>query len=273
MKTAAQAAFEAPEADDPHHQDELNRAVYHSTGVQLFYLSKSLLAVEKACLAKYQAHVQGHDVLDIGVGAGRTSRHLAPIARRYEAIDYSPVMVSYVKNKLPEISVRQADFRDLRMFEDHSFDFILATGNVIDSLSHQDRLRALCEVRRLLRPGGLMAFSTHNLRYKRALSGPRVRWSWNPFRLSSSAAQFVLGWRHHRRVGPLRITTPEYALLNDPGHFYACLHYYVARPTVSSQLTATDMRLLDVFNGTGQTLTEAEDDSDDPWLFYVAQRI
>jgi SAM-dependent methyltransferase len=253
-------------------QDEVNRAVYNARFVYLYYLSKALMPVEAACLSKYQQHFSGRDVLDIGVGAGRTSRYLAPLARRYEAIDYSPVMVNYLKTKMPEISVRQADFRDLRIFEDCSFDSVFATANVIDALSHQDRLRALSEASRVLRPGGILAFSTHNLRYKHASSGPRLKWSWNPIRLGINGVSYLLGSWNHVRVAPLRMTTPEYALLNDPGHFYACLHYYVARSTVRLQLAGAGMRLLEVLDGSGRVVAETEDDSQWPWLFYVGQR-
>jgi SAM-dependent methyltransferase len=253
-------------------QDEVNRAVYNAPFVYMYYISRSLMPAETSCLSKYEHHFLGRDILDIGVGAGRTSRYFAPLARRYEAIDYSPVMVQYVKRTLPQISVNQADFRDLRSFEDGSFDFVFATANVIDALSHQDRLRALSEASRVLRPAGILVFSTHNIHHKQAFSGPRLDWSWNPIRLGFNAVKYLLGSWNYPRVAPMRTTTPEYALLNDPGHFYACLHYYVARPTVCSQLASVGMRLLDVFDTRGNVVLETDDDSENPCLFYVGQR-
>ena len=74
-------------------------------------------------------------------------------------------------------------------------------------------------------------------------------------------------------MAPLRRTTPEYALLNDPGHFYACLHYYAARTKVNSQLAYTGMRLREAFDVEGQVVSEAEDDSHTPSLLYVAERM
>jgi SAM-dependent methyltransferase len=254
-------------------QDEVNRAVYHSPGVHRYYLSKLLTPPETACLLKYQPYISGRDVLDIGVGAGRTTRYLAPLARRYEAVDYSPVMVGYVKQVMPEISVRQTDFRDLSVFQSPSFDFVFATDNVIDALSHEDRLRALREASRILRPGGILAFSSHNIRYKKAFSGPQLAWSSNPVGLAANCAKYAISWWNHLRVARLRRTTPEYALLNDPGHFYACLHYYAARSKVNSQLGYAGMRLLDTFDVDGQVVSEAEDDSKTPSLLYVAERM
>jgi SAM-dependent methyltransferase len=253
-------------------QDEVNRSVYYSSGVYLYYLSKSIVPVEQACFRKYRDHIEGRDVLDVGVGAGRTARHLAPLARRYEAIDYSPVMVRYVRKNLPGISIRQADFRDLRAFENESFDFVLATANVIDALPHKGRLAALAEASRVLRPGGVFGFSCHNVNYKEAFSGPHMRWSWNPLRLASSAAQYVLGAWNHRRVGPLRMVERDYALLNDTGHFYSCLHYYASRATVEAQMAAAGIRLADTFDRAGRPLAEGADVSANPWLFYGGVR-
>ena len=254
-------------------QDEINRAVYHSPGIHRYYLSKVLTPPETACLLKYQPYISGRDVLDIGVGAGRTARYLAPLARRYEAVDYSPVMVDYVKQVMPEISVRQTDFRDLGVFDNLSFDFVFATDNVIDALSHEDRLRALHEASRVLRPGAILAFSSHNIHYRKAFSGPWLEWSANPVRFASNCAKFAISWWNYLRVAPLRRTTPEYALLNDRGHFYACLHYYAARSKVNSQLAYAGMRLLEAFDVEGRVVSEAEDDSQTPSLLYVAERI
>lgn len=257
----------------PARQDEVNRAVYHSPRVYRFYLSNLLTPPEVACLLKYQPHISGRDVLDIGVGAGRTTRYLAPLAQRYEAVDYSPVMVGYMKETMPEVSVRQADFRDLGIFGDYSFDFVFAADNVIDALAHQDRLRALEEACRVLRRGGILAFSSHNIHYKRAFSGPRLQWSSNPVRFAANCYNYIFGWWNHLRVAPLRRSMPEYALLNDPGHRYACLHYYVARSGVNSQLARAGLRLIEAFDIRGQVAPEAEDDSENPSLVYVAERV
>lgn len=253
-------------------QDEVNRAVYYSPRVYRSYLAETLTASESICLSKYQDHIQNKDVLDIGVGAGRTARHLAPLARRYEAVDYSPVMVAYVKKMMPQICVRQADFRDLTAFCDESFDFILATDNVIDALPHPGRLRALAEAHRVLRPGGILAFSCHNLHYKEAFSGPKMRWSSSPLRLAANCAGYLLSMWNHLRVAPLRTRTSEYALLNDQGHRYACLHYYAARSTVCSQLASVGLRCLEAFDRSGKRLTDSADDREVPSILYVAER-
>jgi SAM-dependent methyltransferase len=253
-------------------QDDLNRGVYHSPGVYRHYLSTHLTPPEIACFLRYQPFIFGRTVLDIGVGAGRTSRYLAPLARHYEGVDYSPVMVSYMKEAMPDIRIRQADFRDLGIFDDRSIDFLVASDNVIDTLCHQDRLRALREASRVLLPGGLLAFSSHNICYRNAFSPPVLNWSPNPARLATNIVKYVVSWWNHLRVAPLRETKPEYALLNDPGHLYACLHYYVARSTVRAQLESCGMNLIDVFDRRGERSEETDDASESPSLLYVAER-
>jgi SAM-dependent methyltransferase len=265
-RSPAPAVVSTPE------QDKVNRSVYHSPGVYRYYLSKLLTPPEIACLLKYQPCIAGRDVLDIGVGAGRTTRYLAPLARHYQGVDYSPVMVGYMRKTMREVNVDQADFRDLHNFDDHSFDFVFATDNVIDALAHEDRLRALSEACRVLRPDGILAFSSHNIRYKTAFAGPQFGRSSDPVRLAANCVRYVQSWWNYVHVAPLRKTTAEYALLNDPGHRYACLHYYASRSVVSSQLTRAGMALIEAFDRDGKIAPDGEDDSENPSLMYVAQR-
>lgn len=267
--------MDSPRLDDQHAvapQDAVNRVVYDAPQVYRHYLGDLLQPAEAACLLKYQPHFAGRDVLDIGVGGGRTTRYLAPLARRYEGVDYSAVMVAYMQRTFPGVSVRQVDFRDLRVFQDREFDFVFAPDNVIDALTHEDRCHALREASRVLRPGGMLALSSHNVHFKRALGGPRLEWSRNPFTLLLNIGQCLRRRRNHRRIRRLRTVTPEYALLNDEGHDYALLHYYVARPQMQAQLAGVGLRLLDVFDVHGESIDAARDDSDNPTLLYVAEK-
>lgn len=255
-------------------QDEINREAYHAPDSWRCYPSRALLPSEIGALLRYQPHLAGGDVLDVGVGAGRTTRYLAPVARRYEAIDYSPVMIEHMREAFPTTSVRQADLRALTPhFADETFDFVFASNNVIDALCHEDRMQALGEVRRVLRPNAVFAFSSHNLEYAHAYDSPSLEWSRNPITLARHLASLVTRLFNHRRIGAHRMVTPEYAILNDEGQNFACLHYYAARETVASQLRRSGMHLLDVFDVDGQTLRDGQETSACPSLLYVAQRV
>lgn len=252
---------------------DMNRAVYESPSVYKYYLSRSLMPSEEACFLKYQSRIAGRDVLDVGVGAGRTAYYLSNLARQYEAVDYSAVMVRYMKKAVPGISVRQADFRDLRAFGDQSFDFVLASNNVIDALSHDGRLQALTEVHRVLRPGGIFAFSSHNLKYKGAFDAPKLDWAWNPARLLVHWLRYLRSYVNYLRLRSYREVTPQYAIVNDPGHYFACLHYYITRSEMSSQLASFGFALKDVLDGMGKTVPEPADESNEPCFLYTAERL
>jgi SAM-dependent methyltransferase len=254
-------------------QDRVNRRIYHAPNISRWYRSSALDFAETMALLRYQPAFAGRDVLDLGVGTGRTSRYLAPLAGRYVCVDSSPPMVAHVHAHLPGVEIHLADMRDLGAFATGSFDFLLASCNLIDAVSHDDRLRVLAEVRRLLRPDGVFMFSSHNRRLRTATSGPRLVRAHNP------ATQAALIWRYarslvnHARVHRLRLIESDYALLNDSGHDYAALHYYVDRETQRLQLERAGFRVRDILDSFGRPLQDGDDDSESPSLLYVAERL
>jgi len=253
-------------------QFKVNERVYHARGVEREYRSRDLTRFEVMALLKYHDAFAGRDMLDIGVGTGRTSLYLAPIVHRYEAIDYSPVMVQHLARAMPEISVRQADMRDLSQFNDSEFDFILATNNVIDAVGHDDRLRALREAGRVLRTGGVLMLSTHNRDYREALRGPRLHWSRNPVTEVHHLHRWMRQMGNYARVGALRELNPSYALLNDEGHYYACLHYYIDQEGQRRQFAALGFEVLDVLDQLGHFVSANQRVDDSPCLMYVVRK-
>jgi SAM-dependent methyltransferase len=252
-------------------QDAVNRRVYHQAGVEKVYQSRNLQRIEAIALLRHQPLFAGKDVLDVGVGTGRTTAYLQPLCARYEGIDYSPVMVQHMQSAWPAISVRLADMRELVDFADATFDFVFAPNNVLDAVGHEDRLRALGEFRRVLRPGGTLIFASHNRAYRRALGGPRLAFSRNPVRQCLLLAEFLRQWGNHLRVKSLRAQTQEYALLNDSGHDYACLHYYIGQSGQRRQLAGVGFAVTEVLDEDGNPLGAGEAAADSAHLMYVAR--
>jgi SAM-dependent methyltransferase len=236
------------------------------------YQSRTLTRAETAALLKYQPEFAQKDVLDIGVGTGRTSFYLVPLARRYEGIDYSPVMVGYLRKTMPGVSIHLADMRCISCFEDGTFDFVFAPNNVIDAVDHAGRLLALREVHRLLRPGGTLMFATHNRHYAHAMRGPQLEVSRNPARQLTLVSEWLKRAMNHRRVGSLRTLADNYALLNDEGHDYACIHYYIGHSEQKQQLAELGFEVAEVFDHVGQSLPASDPASASPYLMYVAKR-
>ena len=86
----------------------------------------------------------------------------------------------------------------------HDFDFLFGSNNVLDAVSHEDRLRALAEFRRVLRPGGMLVFSSHNRQYRHAWRGPTLGVSRNPVTQAMNVVRWLRELRNHLRIRDLR---------------------------------------------------------------------
>ena len=221
----------------------------------------------------------GRRVLDLGVGTGRTAGVLQPLAGRYVCIDYAREMVEHVRRVLPEVEVHMADMRDLSAWDGGAFDFIFGPDNVLDAVCHEDRLRVLAEVHRLLPADGLLMFSVHNRRYDLAQCGPRLEFSRNPVTQMVRVAQYLRRLMNHRRIGRLRRLEKDYAVLNDIGHDFQLLHYYIDWEAQVRQLEAAGFRVVDIIKSDGRSLRTGDanaanrhDDASSPSLMYVAAR-
>ena len=104
-------------------------------------------------------NVEGLSGLDIGCGEGFNTRLLADRGARMNAIDISPVFISYAQQAEEEmprgIAYQVASAVDLP-FADASFDFAAAFMSLMD-VPETDR--ALAECYRVVKPGGFLQFS------------------------------------------------------------------------------------------------------------------
>lgn len=141
---------------------DANLEAYTKVSVVAFYERlEKLTPAEKHVIARYVP--AGLDVLDVGVGAGRTAAYLAPRARRYLGIDYSTAMVAACRARFPELEFVVADATDLSFLPDGSFDIAFFSFNGIDYIpTDSGRVACLSEMRRVTRPGGWVLISSHN---------------------------------------------------------------------------------------------------------------
>lgn len=124
---------------------------------------RGLMPPEKYLFGRYVR--PGMEVLDIGVGGGRTSAYLSSGAKRYLGLDYSAEMVAAAQQRHPALTFVQGDATDLA-FDDGSFDVAVFSFNGIDCIpSDEGRIRALAEMRRVVRPNGVVIVSSHNARH------------------------------------------------------------------------------------------------------------
>lgn len=132
----------------------------------------------------------GSAILDLGVGGGRTSSYLAERASRYVGVDYAAPMVQACQARFPGLRFVVADAADLSAFPDASFDTVVFAFNGIDYvIPDQSRRSCFEHIRRILKTGGVLIFSSHNPRAVLIL--PR----WNRERLQRMAQRYSFGSR------------------------------------------------------------------------------
>lgn len=115
-------------------------------------------------------------IADVGGGVGRYSIELSRHGYAMTLVDVSGVSLDFARARADEAKVQlerviKADARDLSALADGSFDAVLLMGPLYHLQAHADRLAALAEARRVLRPGGLVfaAFITPNIIVQSAL--------------------------------------------------------------------------------------------------------
>jgi ubiquinone/menaquinone biosynthesis C-methylase UbiE len=112
----------------------------------------------KAILRRYLPSPPAR-VLDVGGGTGPYAMWLADSGYEVELVDAMESHIEFART-LPEAAklsgLRVGDARSLS-FDDASFDGVLMMGPLYHLVSETDRVQALREAHRVLRPGGMLA--------------------------------------------------------------------------------------------------------------------
>jgi len=111
------------------------------------------------------------DMLDLGVGSGRTSLFYIPVVSNYVGVDIAHGMIDRCRDRFADLhdsgnsSFHVEDATSLKKFEDNSFDLVLFSYNGLDCIPGSERDSCFSAVKRVLRPGGVFVFSSHNIRF------------------------------------------------------------------------------------------------------------
>src|SRR5262249_45661981 len=133
-----------------------------ASSVKAYERVNDLQEAERVLIDSLAPEIRDKRILDIGVGGGRTTRYLTELSSHYTGIDYSPGMVEVARRKYGIASIYCCDARDMSRFDDGAFDYILFSFNGLDYMPHDDRVRTLREIYRLLSDRGIYMFSSHN---------------------------------------------------------------------------------------------------------------
>lgn len=261
-------------------QADLNAIVWRSGRYLAEYDRPHLEPAEALLLARYREEFSGR-VLDVGCGAGRFLSYLVALGADAHGIDIAPRMVAHCRARFPGVDVRVGDLRSLAGVVQGEFDVVLLSDNVLDVLDDAERRSALGVIHRLLAPGGLLVFSSHNL------------WAWehparpSPGRLGDPARllmQRPLGWvlrrawrlpqrrANRRRLAPCQRRASEYAIVNDASHDFGLLHYYISRIAQERQLSAIGFEPIAVLEFDGRPVPAGEDGRGGS-LYYAARAV
>ncbi|MEN1939574.1 class I SAM-dependent methyltransferase [Luteimonas sp. MJ246] len=235
-----------------------------------------LTPAEVAALGEVWPLVRG-DVLDVGVGGGRTTGYLQGVARSYRAQDISESMADACRAIHPDADVSVGDARSLATYPDNGFDLVLFSFNGIDYIEHADRKQVLAAAYRVLRPGGAFVYSSHNLavldgRLPPVAPAPIVPTP-DPIRMLVRSVRTLAARlrrrRNRKRLQDRQYLADDHAVINDESYDHSLLTVYVDPAAECEALTAA---------GFVDTVTiDARGRRDparhlDPWVYYVTRK-
>lgn len=164
------------------------------------------------------------------------------------------------------------DLRDLSDFETGSLDAVAATANVLDVLDDAERRRVLQEIRRVLRPEGLLWMSSHNRALLPNIRRPTDVRARSVVRMAGKLVLMPWRVRNHRRLLPFQRFERDYAVVNDEAHHFRLLHYYISPDAQERQLGEEGFEFVECMDSEGRTLSPGDGAADCAELHYVARR-
>ena len=282
LQSFQEGSFSASRPEPLHHDlDAVNRDTWQrrSTVDQYRKLTGWTDPGERAAVEWARPFIQGHPILDIGVGAGRTTPLLRPLGSDYLGIDYTPEMVDACRALHPDAHFAHMDARNLQSLPAGHYGLVVFSFNGIDSVAPEDRPTILAEVRRVLRPGGLFIVSGHNrngpgARERLAL---HVDFTPNPLRLGwrvlRSLGAMPRAMRNHLRLRDANEDHEEWAVRNAGAHDFGLLVVYTTLAEQQRQLAAAGFEVPVTFDSErGEPVTAAQDTHDIWWFHCVARK-
>ncbi|NUO73181.1 MAG: methyltransferase domain-containing protein [Frateuria sp.] len=264
-----------------HDLDAVNRSTWQrrSTVNQYRKLTGWTDPGERAAVEWARPFIQGHPILDIGVGAGRTTPLLRSLGSDYLGIDYTPEMVEACRGRHPDSHFAHMDARNLQSLPANHYGLVVFSFNGIDSVAPADRPTILAEVHRVLRPGGLFIVSSHNREGPGARERPglNVVFTPNPLRLVwrvlRSLGALPRAMRNHRRLLAANEDHDECAVRNAGAHDFGLLVVYTTLAEQQRQLAAAGFEVPVAFDSErGESVTAAQETHDIRWFHCVARK-
>jgi SAM-dependent methyltransferase len=132
---------------------------------------------EEYLFPKY--YKRAESVLDLACGVGRTTLFLHEMGVAVRGVDVSDWLIEHARRRFPYLDLQIGSYDHIEE-QDASFNHVLISFNGIDyAFPMEQRITALRECARVLKPGGTLIYSSHNLKSMHWFSpyyGERRRW-------------------------------------------------------------------------------------------------
>ncbi len=268
-----------------------HKILYNSESISGEYAKRDYLeGAESAIIEKFRSIFKEMDMLDMGVGGGRTTKYFAPLVRSYIGADYAPNMIAKCKIRYKDkYYFVESDVRSMNMFGNSMFDLVLFSYNGIDSFSHEDRLAALKEIRRVLRSNGYFYFSSHNLNWenlsdlfsfksdktgtdKNNSSGDFIRFFGHNIKSGFKKVRLnILNRSLHRKDFVQRLRENQKGLLFDSSLNGKASVYYITRAEQIRQLEDAGFKNITTYSRNGANTENEVILNRDGWIYYLCE--
>ncbi len=250
--------------------NDSNLNTYTSTNVINWYTHLTeITAAEKHLFELHKEFLSKANVLDIGIGGGRTTAYLIDKCAGYIGVDYSQGFVEIVKQKYPKANIQLADARDLIPFEDKKFDVINFSFNGIDYVGLEDRKKIFSEINRVLKPNGLFFFSTHNKDHFTFDQQPWTDKNNSFFTNLKTFIKLLPFLPKHALQKKKEIRFNDYSIINDSAHNYSLMTFYTSPQFLKKQLKDHHFADVKLFS---KDAKEVDEKKLDDWIFVSCKK-
>jgi len=250
--------------------DLYHKPTYESPGVVKYFARlDQLQKPELTILNLLKTELPHMKMLDIGVGAGRTTVYFANVVREYLGLDYSTKMIEVCQKRFPQADTNMSfgigNVKNMDMLADDYYDFILFSYNGLDLLSHEERMVALEEIKRVAKNRAYFCFSSHNIQ---AIDGLfKLSFTIRPIKFVKNIIKYILLRLLNDKYG--EIGKYNYTIINDGAHAFRLKTYYIRPKHQITQLHDSGFQGIRIFSLTGHEVTHNVAEAQDSWLYYL----
>lgn len=228
--------------------------------------ARGLRPGEVQLLARYREELTG-DVLELGATGDHLTGALAHHANSMLGVGVSAPTNQLCRQRHPHAKFLEQNLGDLDCFGDGQFNAVVAGRFALDLLSDGQRRLLLNQICRVLAPGGVLIFSSHNLACESLVPSPLRAALRRPWRIVSLPQALA----NRAQLGHLQRRERGYALLNDVEVNYGLLHYFIGRDGQELQLNEVDLELRECITPAGLQVPPGCEAYGERELYYVAQ--